>query len=252
MAESESVPPVTRRMGVIFEGGYLKHPYAPVESDVDIRDDVVFLGIRGGDRGLAACFGLPLTTRSPWEGNGFLEYLVRLRNEAVHRKLCELINSTDNGDVDNNTPTKRPRRAYIDEVPKVLSIAIDATQHYPSHVMDVLPSTTAGGILWIDAAPENIDFLARAVHYPPPKRTRKARTGSINDRFPAVKSRMLKDKEVYYINYINSEGEKISKTKTIPATSDGTTRQQLEEEIATQLQAHYDKHNIERTDDAGQ
>lgn len=244
MTDSEQPTPVTRRTGIIFEGGYLKHPYAPVEADVEIREDVVFLGIRGGDRGLAGCLGLPLTARSPWQGNGFLEYLIRLRNEAVHRKLCELIKSTDNGDTDNATPTKRPRRAYIDEVPKVLPIIVEATEHYPSHTMDVLPSTTAGAILWIDAAPENIDFLARAVHYPPPKRARKARVGYVDDRFPAVKSRMIKDKEVYYINYFDEDGEKKSKTKTIPPTEDETVRQQLEAEIAAKLQAIYDKHSV--------
>ena len=217
----------------------MRRPYEPPADDVVEVEGAEYLGVRCCDRGFAALLGLPLGTRSPWEGNGFLEYILKLRNKAVETKLKEIFRMQD---PDADADAVKNRRSFVDEVSKVLTIHIDNTEDYDGYDMNVLSSTNAGDILWLEITPENLAFLAKAVHYAPPStKTKKARTSMCNDAYPAVKKRRMGRVNVVYITYLDVDGKQHTKTRTVCTSGDQALVDAHEESLAKELQAEYER-----------
>jgi hypothetical protein len=239
----EAMVPISMHTRVVFEGGCSKRPYAPWNEDLEEVDGSLFMGVRSSDRGFAGLLGLNLVARSPWEGICFLEYLIKLRNKMVLLKLAEVLKKQDpdGDDVGQESPLKN-RRTFVDSVPRVLTISIDATGDYEAWEMKVLSSTNAGDILFFEATSENINFLAKAVHFHTTSKSRKSRL-VYDESFPAVKKRRMGDKIILYINYTDGSGKHRSKNKTLTTSFESELMHAHEKSVAAELQEQYEELN---------
>ena len=234
--------PVTFRTGIIVEGGHLKQPWAvPAEALVN-KDGATFICMSTCDRSLAACLGLPLSQRTPWKGNGFLDYLMGLRNGKVHAIMKQLVLAADpNGDGE-----VRRRKDLADELPGTIDITVEASEHYEMHSMRVMTCVNAQAKLHVEFTPRNMMWLVGAVHFgpPPTKRARRANGASVGELVPSVREVKNSDGSVTMITrYTDENGTNRTKSKRIPAMANFELMAQCTAEVAHELQSFHDAHH---------
>ena len=88
--------PVRCRMGLVFEGGFMKRTWAPPLSTmikVERRDDAAatYYTIDKGDRSFATMLGLNMSVRSPCENFPIISYLVDRRNAATEAAMAKVV-----------------------------------------------------------------------------------------------------------------------------------------------------------------
>ena len=227
------------RTGVIVEGGHLRGPWALPSSDVMDINGSLFFCVSKCDRSLAACLGLPLSQRSPWDGNGFIEYLLDLRNAKVLALMRTLVLANDpNGDGE-----VRRRGDIADDMPQTIQVDVPATDEYDARTLVMRACTRAQAKLWLELTPDLLTWLLHAVHSGPPQKKRRRRPNgmsSVGDFAPAVKEVTCKDSTVLLIHYTDAAGATHTRSRRIPSMTDFELMVKCRAEIASGLQIFYD------------
>ena len=231
------------RMGLIIEGGHLKHPWVP---SVNETDGMHFVTASRADRYLAAFLGLPLGQRCPWHENGYLEYLKGMRNAAVAAAMHEVYmpEADPMADVDAVGPPalKRPRRDMIEGLPSVMTLHIPAAGEVPAHAMKVLSAPHSNALLEFEATAANLDFLRRAVHgshvEPTLTRPRRNRLGDVLEGFPNVS--WNEQRQHLYCRFQTAKGRTTQQSRAAKRLDDEELWKQVCRHEAAALQALYD------------
>lgn len=234
----------TVRMGLVIEGGHLKHPWVPKLKEVD---GMQFMAASREDRSLAAFLGLPMNQRSPWQGTGYLEYLMDLRNAAVAAAERELYMAEADPMADADSVgqpvLKRPRKDMIQGLPSVMTLHIPAAGDVPPHSMKVLSTSHSSALLEFEVTPDNLDFLRVAVHGARVQPTRatpqRNRLGDLLHAFPNLS--WNQQRQHLYCRVQDADGRVSQHSRTVKRLDDEELWKQLIKHAAAELQALYDE-----------
>ena len=143
--------PVLCRMGLVFEGGFMKRTWAPPLSTmmkVEGRDDAAatYYTIDKGDRSFATMLGLDM---SVCENVPIISYLVDRRNAATEEAMAKVvIEDEDPNAAEQGAPMDiasiKGKKQLMCDIPKELTIHIPEFGQTPAHSLNVLPSSWKG------------------------------------------------------------------------------------------------------------
>ena len=97
------------RTGLIIEGGTLQHPWAIPATDIQgLENGEQFIRASRDNKFLAHTFCLSTRgTKSWWQNNSTLDYLIALRTSAVDELLIETLTQNDPLGERPTSPTKK-------------------------------------------------------------------------------------------------------------------------------------------------
>lgn len=247
-----NMEPVRSRQGVIFEGGYLRSPWAPCEAEVREVDGLPFLRASKNNRRFAEAMGLDLNMRSPWEGNHFIDFLLQQRNKIVESHMTEKHAEEEDplSGASPALPTKRSRKEMMAGVPDIITIDLPQfAEHLEGYSLKVLTCPSKRDVIEFELTPENIDYLAEAVHAEhswtlTQVKEKVARKGPLFPEFPAVLVKERNDSTVLYCKYIGADGKAHQHCATVKQMDNEWLRAELKETKAREVQTFYNMNNV--------
>lgn len=228
---------------MVITGGAMRGVRWAPAAIVNVNDKR-FIPMVRCDRALARFCGLPLTQRSPWDGNVWPDFLGHLRNTAVREYLEAKAKGDDPlGEAQCSTST-RPKRQQLDI--DEIDITIPVVGGLAAHSMKVVAEDNFKKAVAFELKEENLDYLAAAVHLTPPFEMQGGRRQQSQTFAECPNVRWCPHTRKLSCGIMIEGGAKRRIVRRLPECSDVDMSMQFAMTIAKEMQSQFDAQDCRR------